>query len=118
MGNHLCHFEFMVSDSGKAKEFYGKVFDWDFKVDEGMPGYTMIDAGKAPGGGMMNKPDTAPHHALSVYFCVDSIDDTLAKVSEAGGQVIVPKMEIPNVGWWGLFADPDGIPVGIYEPKK
>jgi predicted enzyme related to lactoylglutathione lyase len=118
MGNHLCHFEFMVSDSEKAKAFYGKVFDWTFKSDEGMPGYTMIDAGKAPGGGMMKKPETAPHHALSIYFCVDSIDDTMAKVSEAGGQVIIQKMEVSNIGWWGLFADPDGIPVGIYEPKK
>jgi predicted enzyme related to lactoylglutathione lyase len=118
MSNHLCHFEFMVSDSGKAKEFYGKVFDWSFKTDESMGGYTMIDAGKEPGGGMMNKPDTAPHYALSVYFWVDSIDETMAKVTEAGGQVIVQKMEIPGMGWWGLFADPDGIPVGIYEAKK
>lgn len=118
MGNHLCHFEFMVSDSEKAKQFYGKVFDWEFKVDPGMANYTMIDAGKEPGGGIMNKPDTAPHHALSVYFCVDSVEETMAKVAEAGGQVIVPKMEIPNVGWWGLFADRDGIPVGIFESRK
>lgn len=118
MANHLCHFELMVSDPEKTKQFYGKVFDWTFKTDESMQGYTMIDAGKDPGGGMMKKPDTAPHHALTVYFWVDSIDDTMAKVSESGGQVIVPKMEIPDMGWWGLFADPDGIPVGIYEAKK
>jgi predicted enzyme related to lactoylglutathione lyase len=118
MGNHLCHFEFMVSDSGRAKEFYGKVFDWTFRADEGMAGYTMIDAGRAPGGGIMKKPDAAPQYGLSVYFCVDSIEETMAKVAKAGGRVIVQKMEIPNMGWWGLFADPDGIPVGIYEAKK
>jgi predicted enzyme related to lactoylglutathione lyase len=118
MGNHLCHFEFLVSDSAKAREFYGKVFDWSFKADESMGGYTMIDAGKAPSGGIMKKPDTAPQYDLSVNFCVDSIDETMAKVTGAGGHVIVQKMEIPNIGWWGLFADPDGIPVGIYEAKK
>ena len=28
MANHICHFEFMCNDVAKAKEFYGKVFDW------------------------------------------------------------------------------------------
>jgi predicted enzyme related to lactoylglutathione lyase len=118
MGNHLCHFEFMVSDSEKGKAFYGKVFDWEFTTDPNMGGYTMIDAGKEPGGGMMKKPDTARHHGLTIYFCVDSIDDTMAKVTEAGGQVAIPKMEVPGMGWWGLFMDPDGIPVGVFEAGK
>ena len=115
MGNPLCHFELMVGDVEKAKEFYGKIFDWEFKTDEAMPEYTMIDTGTEPGGGLMKKPGEAPHFALSQYFLVDSIEETLGKVEGAGGKTGVPKMEIPNVGWWALFLDPDGIPVGIFE---
>jgi len=63
----------------------------------------------------MKKPGEAPHFALSQYFLVDSIEETLGKVEGAGGKTGVPKMEIPNVGWWALFLDPDGIPVGIFE---
>ena len=114
MGNPLCHFEFMVSDVEKAKEFYGKIFDWKFS-DYGAMDYVMINTGSEPGGGMMKKPDETPQFALSEYFLVDSIEDTLAKVEAAGGKLGVPKMEIPGMGWWALFLDPDGIPVGIFQ---
>ena len=115
MGNPLCHFELMVSDVKKSQEFYGKIFDWEFKTDEAMSDYTMISTGIEPGGGMMKKPDEAPCFALSQYFLVDSIEETLGKVRGAGGKVGVPKTEIPGVGWWALVIDPDGIPVGIFE---
>jgi predicted enzyme related to lactoylglutathione lyase len=114
VGNPLCHFEFMVSDLDKAKAFSGKVFDWKFRTDQSMD-YLMIDTGTEPGGGMMKKPDEAPYFALGEYFLVDSIEDTLAKVEAAGGKLGVPKMEIPGMGWWALFFDPDGIPVGIFQ---
>ncbi len=116
MANPLCHFELMVSDPEKTKAFYGKVFDWEFD-DTGMPGYTMLRTGSDPGGGIMKKPDEAPHFALSVYFLVDSIDETLKKVEGAGGKIGMGKTEIPGVGYWGLFFDSDGIPVGIFQNK-
>jgi predicted enzyme related to lactoylglutathione lyase len=67
---------------------------------------------------MMKKPDQAPHPALSVYFFVDDIEETLRKATEAGGQVLAPKTPIPGIGSWALFLDPDKIPVSIFEPEK
>jgi len=32
----------------------------------------------------------------------------------AGGQVLVPKMEIPNTGWFAIFADPVGTRAALY----
>jgi predicted enzyme related to lactoylglutathione lyase len=116
MANPIVHFELMVSDPDKAKEFYGKVFDWEFNDTE-MPGYTMISTGKDPGGGMMKKPDEAPQFALSVYYLVDDIDEIMKKVEAAGGRVGMPKTEIPNVGYWAFFLDPDGIPVSVFQNK-
>lgn len=119
MGNPVCHFEFMVSDVEKSKKFYSQVFEWKFK-DSDMPGmrYINIDTGKEPTGGMMKKPAMAPMFALTTYFYVTSIDETLKKVTAAGGRVQMPKTEIPAIGWWALFMDPDGIPVMIYESLK
>ena len=118
MPNHICHFEFMPMDVEKAKEFYGKVFDWQFEEMPGPMPYTMIRTGQAPEGGMTAKPPEAPHPSLNVYFIVDDIEDTLAKATGAGGQVVVPKTEIPDMGAWAFFCDPDGIVVGVYEAKK
>ena len=118
MGNPLCHWELLVSDIEHAKAFYTSVFDWTIS-GSGMEGYWMIDAGQAPGGGMMVKPPQAPACALSQYFLVENIDETLEKVTAAGGTVVMPKMEISKeIGCWAGFTDPDGIYVGIFEPAK
>jgi hypothetical protein len=106
----------MVSDVKKAKAFYRKVFDWKFD-DSGMPGYSFIQTGREPEGGMMAKPPEAPCGALSQYFLVDDVEKTLAKVVKAGGKVAVPKTEIPGYGWFAMFLDPDGIAVGIFKNK-
>ncbi len=114
MGAPLCHFEFMTDDPEKCKAFYRNVFDWQFD-DSSMPGYTLIKPDKEPHGGLMQRPTEAPKAMLSVYFQVDDIETILAKVAQGGGQVLVPKTEIPNVGFYAMFADPEGIPVGVFE---
>jgi predicted enzyme related to lactoylglutathione lyase len=118
MANHICHFEFMCNDVPKAKEFYGKIFDWSFEdTVEPMP-YTMIRTGTAPEGGMMVVPPEAPMPALNVYFEVDNVTATLEKATQAGGQVMVPATEIPQIGTMGFFADPDGIVVAVFQHLK
>ncbi|HEU4726820.1 MAG TPA: VOC family protein [Kofleriaceae bacterium] len=107
----------MVNDIAKAKQFYARVFGWRFD-DTRFPGYTIIDTGGEPAGGMMARPPSSPAAALNNYFEVDDAGETLRKVVEAGGTVIVPKTEIPRVGWFAMFLDPDQIPIGILQPTK
>lgn len=114
MGNPIVHWELLVVDEAKGKEFYGNVFDWSFN-ESSFPGYSLIETGMEPGGGILTKPDMAPTPALNTYFKVDDVDATLAKATEAGGAIIAPKTHIPGVGYWGMFADPDGIPIGILQ---
>lgn len=116
MSSPLCHFEFMTDDPAKAKAFYGRVFGWEFD-DNAMPGYTLIRTGQDPGGGMMMRPEGAPNPALHAYFMVDDIEATLKKAADAGGQVCVPKTPIPNVGFYGMFIDPEGIAIGLFTEK-
>ena len=115
MANHICHWDLMVSDVEKAKSFYRRVFDWKF--DESYPGYTMIDPGKEPRGGLMAQPPGVPMSALNTYFLVADIERTLHDAVEAGATVIVPKTEIPNVGAFAMFLDPERIPIGIFKEQ-
>ena len=116
MANYLCHFEFMGSDAAKTKAFYSKVFDW--KYGEEIGGYTMVSTGQAPDGGIMTKPAQAPAPCFQVYFLVSSIEGTLEKARRAGGNVIVPKTLVGDMGWFAIFADPDGIPIGIWKSAE
>lgn len=114
MGNPISHWELAVGDLARGKEFYSRIFDWEFD-ETTFPGYSMIKTGADPGGGMMAKPDMAPACALNTYFQVEDVEATLAKATGAGATVIAPKTAIPGVGYWAMFADPDGIPIGILQ---
>ena len=116
MGNPISHWELMVNDVAKSITFYSIVFDWEFDVDS-HPDYPLISTGKEPGGGVFAKPAQAPMCSLNTYFDVEDVDATLAKATAAGASVIAPKTAMPGGGHWAMFADPDGIPVGIMQTE-
>jgi predicted enzyme related to lactoylglutathione lyase len=107
----------MSDDPDRCRLFYANVFDWEFD-DSSMPGYTLIETGNDPGGGMMKRHDQAPGPGLNIYFLVDDIPAALEKIQANGGTVHCPETEIPNVGWWAYAADPEGIPFGIFKARQ
>lgn len=116
MGNPIVHWELMVNDPAGAKKFYSSILDWEFD-ESAVPGYTMIKTGAEPGGGMMAKPEMAPMCALNTYFQVEDVEATLAKATAAGATMIAPKTAIPGMGYWAMFTDPDGIPIGLFQKE-
>jgi hypothetical protein len=114
MGNPIGHWELMVDDVARAKAFYSSVFDWEWD-EKTFPGYPIIKTGAEPGGGLMARPESAPACALNTYFLVEDIEAVLRKAAAAGATVIAPKTPIPGVGHWAMFADPDGISIGLLQ---
>ena len=56
-----------------------------------------------------------PEHKPVNYIAVESVDEHVKKIEELGGKVLVPKMEVPGVGWWALALDPDGNQFAIIQ---
>lgn len=59
---------------------------------------------------------TCEHGARPVwlgYVRVDNVDNTLVKLQELGGTVLMPAKEIPQVGRLAMVADPQGAPFYI-----
>lgn len=116
MGNPIVHWDLVVGDLEKAKAFYGSLFDWRFD-DTSFPGYTIIDVGEeGRGGGMMQRPPEVPGHSLNTYFGVQDVEASLVTAAAEGATVLLGKTEIPGIGFWGMFLDPDGIPICLFEP--
>jgi hypothetical protein len=46
---------------------------------------------------------------------VDDIEATLAKASTLGGKTVVPKQEVPGMGWFAWFQDPEGNCIGLWK---
>jgi predicted enzyme related to lactoylglutathione lyase len=118
MGNPFCHIELSTDDTGKAKDFYKKVFKWKLAAAKGMP-YTMIDTGsRQVGGGIQPKQMAEAPTAWLPYVEVDDVKKTLAKAEAAGARVVVPHMPIGGMGAIGVFVDPTGAGLGVWERAK
>jgi predicted enzyme related to lactoylglutathione lyase len=117
MGTPLVHSELIVPDTEKARDFYGKVFDWVFD-DMTFPGYTLIHTGRDMHGGLMARHLASASPGLNSYFEVDDVNRTLHDVIEFGGRVVVPRTAIAHVGEFAMFQDPEGIAVGILHPVR
>ncbi len=63
--------------------------------------------GRQVAGAMPPMMEGVPPH-WNVYFNVESVDDTAAKVVELGGKVVAPPFDVPGVGRMAVLADPQG----------
>ncbi|WP_415309781.1 hypothetical protein [Candidatus Nitrosocosmicus sp. FF01] len=55
---------------------------------------------------------------MTNYITVGSIDEYTIKITEKGGKIVIPKTEIPNMGYFTVFLDSEGNMLGLYEGKK
>src|SRR2546428_13277394 len=77
--------------------------------------YSMSDPPSAPGGGVQ-KAENLPAGVLD-YILPENIDQTLGKIRSSGGTVLMPKTEIPGMGWVAVFNDPTGLAPAVYEAQ-
>jgi len=118
MANAFVHNELNTTDVGKAKDFYGKLFDWQLEEMPGPMAYTLIKIGGNTAGGIMQHPmPGAPSMWLS-YVNVDDIKTSTAKAKSLGATLIRDVTEIPEVGWFSIFTDPTGAVLALFQAKR
>jgi predicted enzyme related to lactoylglutathione lyase len=119
MGRPVVHWELWSENPERAADFYRKVFDWEIRHIPEM-NYHLVDTGGTGGinGGIM-KPQKGPWPGkLAFYIDVDDIDSYGKRIQNAGGKIVVEKMDVPGVGQFSLFEDPDGRVLGIWKQQK
>ena len=110
----ITHIDIPVSDAERSKAFYGGLFGWRFQEVPGFEGYPMWRGPNGLSGGGL-APREEGFGAPRSYVEVDSIDDVLRRVVEAGGSVRAERMPIDEHSWWAVVLDPDGNEIGLYE---
>ena len=69
-------------------------------------------------GGLMARPHAqAPPHRLA-YVMVQNVDATAEQARQLGANLCLPPTDIPTVGRIAIITDPEGAPVGIFQPAK
>ena len=114
----VVHFEITAEDPGRAINFYKNIFGWKINKWDGPQEYWLIEAGgeSEPGinGGLMNRHDD--WNGMYNTIQVDSVDDYVGKITGAGGEVVVPKMAIPGIGYLAYCRDTECNIFGIMHP--
>lgn len=109
-------------DLDQAKAFYTELFGWsyeDYPSSEGT--YTMFtqDGAQVAAAYQMSPEQIesgTPGHWVS-YVSVDNLETTLAKGTEAGGELFMPPCEVMSYGRMACLKDPAGAVIALWEPK-
>ena len=111
-------FELMTTDTSAAKDFYRQLFGWKME-DQPIQGttYTVVKAGSRQVGGIMSNSDTlvqgSPSPHWGIYVTVDDVDESTKLAESMGAKILVPPSDLPDVGRFAVFADPQGAVLSI-----
>jgi predicted enzyme related to lactoylglutathione lyase len=121
----VIHFEIHAADPDRAERFYSGVFGWTAQHFGGPVDYRLLTTG--PGdevgvnGAILRRQGAGPvaDAPVSGYVCtiqVDSIEDIERAVPAAGGEQVVERMDVPDVGQLAYFKDTEGNIFGALQP--
>lgn len=123
MSAPVCNFvwyELMTSDAAAATRFYSDVVGWK-AADAGMPGmsYTLLSVGETQIAGLMKLTDDMCAAGVppcwTGYVGVADVDAQATRIVKAGGTLHMPPTDIPGVGRFASFADPQGASLCIFR---
>ena len=103
---NLIWFAIPADDPACAQKFYGALFGWKITAFPGMEGYWHIDTGgddASPDGGLLARKH--PGQPITNYIRVPSVTRGMAKVVKLGGQVCLPKIAVPGMGYFAVCKD-------------
>ncbi len=120
MQGDFIWYELLTSDADAAAAFYGNVIGWT-SADSGQPGvdYRFFSSGDGSnnddgvGGYMAITAEMAASGAQPgwlAYIAVDDVDASVESITQAGGSVHMPAMDMDGVGRMAMVADPQGAP--------
>jgi uncharacterized protein len=115
--SRIVHFELPTSDAGTSRKFYENVFGWKFTQYGGPVDYWLVTTGDAGAPGIDGGLGGAANELKATVNTVgvDNLDETLRMVLANGGQIIMPKDEIPGMGYLAYFREPGGAVLGAFQ---
>jgi predicted enzyme related to lactoylglutathione lyase len=115
-----CWVDTNQPDPEAAAGFYAGLFGWE--VEDVMPPGSQYFMGRIRGldvAAVGSIPAGAPPRAVwNTYMWVDDVDETAAKVRDAGGTALREPFDIPGFGRMAVFADPEGAAFSVWQARE
>jgi predicted enzyme related to lactoylglutathione lyase len=117
-----CWVDTSQPDPEAAVDFYRGLFGWEFE-DAMPPGsegkYFMARLRGGDVAAVGSIPEAAPPMATwNTYIWVDSADDTVSKVREAGGGVLMEPFDVMDAGRMAFVTDREGAAFCVWQAKQ
>jgi predicted enzyme related to lactoylglutathione lyase len=112
----IIHFEIPSDNLEKSLQFYSKIFGWKLQDTQGSD-YWLVETGPRENygiNGAITKRDASLKTVANTIH-VDNIKEAISAINANGGVVLTDIMDIPNVGRFIHFKDPDGNIMGALE---
>ena len=125
----VVHFEMPYTERRRMEKFYKTAFGWQTEeLGEKSGNYVLAtttdtdDNGPkhsgAINGGFFPKKTDWPDQHPALVIAVDDISKSMKRVAAAGGKILGEPMEIPDIGQYVSFNDPEGNRVSMIEPTQ
>ncbi len=113
-----CWIDLFTSDQDRAASFYGDLFGWT--VDDPGPDYggyiNFLKDGIMVAGCMHSDGQTGLPDVWSVYLATDDAKATVDAAAAHGGEVIVPAMDVRELGVMAVVTDAGQAGIGVWQP--
>lgn len=118
----FCWNELATTDVQAAKDFYGKLFGWEFTDHEiGDMTYTMIHLKGKEFAGIWSIPkdkeQQIPPHWMA-YILVENVDQSLEKAKKYGASVMKPAANVGDMGRFAIIQDPTGAHIALWQALR
>lgn len=127
--NRVCHFEVPYEDKERMEKFYSSVFGWQFFPAPGEMPYSFaittevdetfqpknvggINGGTYPRGGDDQPSAKSPVIVVEVESCEGKCEE----IVNNGGQVVVPHMNVGDMGIYAQVKDSEDNIIGLWQP--
>ncbi len=113
-----CWIELFTSDPDRGQEFYGQLFGWTAEASgEEYGGYISFSKdGQLVAGCMRNDGQSGAPDVWSVYLATEDAQTTAEAAAANGGQVVVPAMEVTQMGSMAFVIDAGQAAIGAWQP--
>jgi predicted enzyme related to lactoylglutathione lyase len=113
-----CWVDIQCADLGASQAFYADLLGWEYEpmTVEGIGSYPVGTIEGDRVAGLMPADEDGGPQMWGTHISVADAEETAAKVTAAGGQVLAGPFEVPGLGRATACADPDGAVFEIWEP--
>jgi predicted enzyme related to lactoylglutathione lyase len=117
-----CWFELSTSNQDAAKAYYGNLFGWSIADNDMGPAgvYTIFKIDDKDAAACCTlQPEQAAHGVppnWAVYIAVENADATAAKITSAGGTMVMPPFDVMDLGRMAVAQDPAGATFCLWQP--